>query len=206
MTDQNQTAEPDRGPDEPGQPAEAPAGSRLVSSRLLLHVTLVLIVVMPAMAWLLRPTPQAQHAVSTGREVGETAPDFTVELFDGTEFTLSAHLAENSTPVLLNFWASWCVPCRVEMPAIDAVARQRPEILFLGIAVQDTETAARGFADEVSVSYPLGHDSDGTILEKYPILGLPATWFITADGMVAEQWFGQLDETTLEELIERHHP
>lgn len=206
MTDQNQAAEPDRGPDEPGQPAEAPAGSRLVPSRLLLHVTLVLIVVIPAMAWLLRSTPGAQDAVSTGREVRETAPDFTVELFDGSEFSLSAHLAEYSTPVVLNFWASWCVPCRVEMLAIDAVARQQTEILFLGIAVQDTETAARGFADQVGVSYPLGHDSDGMILKKYPILGLPATWFITADGMVAEQWFGQLDETTLEELIERHYP
>lgn len=147
---------------------------------------LVLIVVIPALAWLLRPAPEAQDGVSTGQGVRETAPDFTVELFDGTEFSLSAHLAESGTPVVLNFWASWCVPCRVEMPAIDAVAHQRPEILFLGIAVQDTESATRGFADEVSVSYPLGHDSGGTILEKYPILGLPATWFITADGKVAE--------------------
>jgi peroxiredoxin len=89
------------------------------------------------------------------------------------------------------------------MPAIDTMARQRPDILFLGIAVQDSESAARTFADEIGVSYPLGHDSDGTILEKYPILGLPATWFITSDGIVAEQWFGQLDETTLQELIDR---
>ncbi|MGH8873186.1 MAG: TlpA family protein disulfide reductase [Acidimicrobiia bacterium] len=165
-------------------------------------MTLLLIVLVPAAVWLLR-TPTLEGSATAG-EVGEAAPDFTIGLFDGTEFTLSMHLAEDGRPVVLNFWASWCIPCRVEMPAIDAVAGQRPDILFIGVAVKDTETAARAFADEVGVGYPLGYDPDGTILEKYPILGLPATWYITSDGMVAEQWFGQLDETTLNELIDRN--
>ncbi|MGH3650086.1 MAG: TlpA family protein disulfide reductase [Acidimicrobiia bacterium] len=165
-------------------------------------MTLLLIIVVPAAVWLLRPQTPEQSA--TGSEAGETAPDFTVGLFDGTMFTLSSHLADDGRPVVLNFWASWCVPCRVEMPAIDTVARQRPDILFLGVAVQDTETAAQAFADEIGVGYPLGYDRDGTILDRYPILGLPATWYITGDGMVAEQWFGQLDETTLTEFIDRN--
>lgn len=203
MTDHDGKKEREPVPAEGGD-LDGPAGrARFVSSRRLLHAMLLLIVVIPAAIWLLRPAPEAEDVVS-GREVGEPAPDFTVELFDGGVFSLNSHLAESGTPVVLNFWASWCVPCRVEMPAIDAVADSRPDILFLGIAVQDSETAARDFADEVGVGYPLGYDTDGTILEDYPILGLPATWFITSDGMIAEQWFGQLDETTLEDLIDQH--
>lgn len=203
MTDHDDGKEPEPLPAESGDPDVPADRARFVSSRRLLHATLLLIVAIPAAIWLLRPTLEAED-VASGREVGEPAPDFTVELFDGEVFTLSTHLAQSGTPVVLNFWASWCVPCRVEMPAIDAVADSRPDILFLGIAVQDSETAARDFADEVGVTYPLGSDTDGSILEDYPILGLPATWFITSDGMIAEQWFGQLDETTLEDLIDQH--
>lgn len=203
MADHDDGQEPEPLPAETGPP-DGPADRYSAGvSRRLLHATLVLIVVIPAAIWLLRPAPEAEDVVS-GQEVGESAPDFTVELFDGTAFTLGTHLAESGKPVVLNFWASWCIPCLVEMPAIDAVAESRPDILVLGIAVQDSETAARDFADEVGVDYPLGYDTDGTILEDYPILGLPATWFITGDGMIAEQWFGQLDETTLEDLIDRH--
>ncbi|MGH3649200.1 MAG: TlpA family protein disulfide reductase [Acidimicrobiia bacterium] len=196
MTDE----QPSPGP-EP-EPGLAVGSSRLLSGRRILHVTLLLIIVVPVAVWLLRP--QTSELSATGSEVGESAPDFTVGLFDGTVFTLSSHLADDGRPVVLNFWASWCVPCRVEMPAIDTVARQRPDILFLGVAVQDTETTAQAFSDEIGVGYPLGYDSDGTILESYPILGLPATWYITGDGVVAGQWFGQLDETTLTEFINRN--
>ncbi|MPZ51373.1 MAG: redoxin domain-containing protein [Acidimicrobiia bacterium] len=104
----------------------------------------------------------------------------------------------------MNFWASWCVPCREEMPAFDLVSRRHPGILFLGVAVQDTESAAQGFAEEVGVSYPLGHDTEGEILERYPILGVPTTWFITSDGTLAARWAGQLDQDRLEDLVEQH--
>jgi cytochrome c biogenesis protein CcmG/thiol:disulfide interchange protein DsbE len=167
-------------------------------------LTLLLFLAVPAVAWILRSALADQEVSPTVVEVGLTAPDFTLSLFDGATFTLSSHLAQDGRPVVLNFWASWCLPCRHEMPAFDAVAHDRPEIFILGVAVQDTEPAARAFADEVGVSYSLGYDTEGTILEKYPTLGLPATWFITADGTVAEQWFGQLDKALLEEMIERH--
>lgn len=72
------------------------------------------------------------------------------------------------------------------------------------MAVQDTETAARDFAEEIAVSYPLGRDADGAILEKYPTLGLPATWFITPEGVIAARWMGRLDQNRLEDLIDEH--
>lgn len=180
----------------------APTGSR--SRRRFLHLTLILLVAVPTVVWLLGSVGEDDEIPLPGREVGAMAPDFALTLFDGTSFALNRHLAEDRRPVVLNFWASWCVPCREEMPAFDAVARRRAEIFFLGVAVQDAEPAARVFAEEVRVSYALGHDADGAILKEYPILGLPATWFITADGALAEQWFGQLDENRLEGLIDQH--
>lgn len=186
-------------------PEDQPLAAGSGSSRRFLHLTLIILVVVPAVIWLIGSDHQGDGVPQSGAADGDPAPDFTVDLFDGSTFTLSRHLAEDGRPVVLNFWASWCLPCREEMPAFDAVARKRPDILFLGVAVQDTENAARAFADEIGVAYPLGHDSTGTIVEAYPILGLPATWFITPEGIIAEQWFGQLDETTLKTLIDRLH-
>jgi len=168
----------------------------------VLHVTLgVLVVVVPAVVWLAQTSePQGPG----GSELAERAPDFTLELFEGDRFNLSDHLESDGRPVVMNFWASWCLPCREEMPAFDAVAARRPDVYFLGVAVQDTEAAARAFAEEIGVSYPLGFDSDRTISSLYPILGLPTTSFITSDGNEAASWSGILDESKLESLIEEH--
>ena len=207
MSDHRDAMEPD------DMPVGAPGGnsddetfpfdeSRLPGRRLL-HVALLFVLLAPALIWLIRPSPNSD-TVPGVVEVDKPAPDFALDLFDGTRFTLSDHLVRDGRPVVMNFWASWCVPCREEMPAFDAVARRHPQVLFLGVAVQDTEAAARQFAGEVGVSYPLGLDIDGGIVGLYPILGVPTTWFITSDGTIAAQYAGQLEEDSLESLIEEH--
>lgn len=184
--------------------APSPLDAERLPSRRFLHVTLALMLAVPAAVWMLRSPTDTEGEVLGGAEIDEAAPDFTLDLFNGGVFALTDHLNQDGRPVVMNLWASWCVPCREEMPAFDAVARRTPEVLVLGVAVQDTETAAREFAAEVAVSYPLGLDADGAILEMYPILGLPATWFITSEGHIAARWMGQLDEDHLEGLIEEH--
>ena len=82
---------------------------------------------------------------------------------DGGEFSLSEHLADDGRPLILNLWASWCIPCREEIPEIDRVAAEHPEVAFLGVAVEDQEPAARQFAEEVGVSFPLGFDDTGNV-------------------------------------------
>lgn len=131
----------------------------------------------------------------------EPAPDFSADLFDGTTFTLAEHQAGDGRPVLLNLWASWCFPCREEMPAIDAVAAEHPEILFIGVAVEDDPTAAQAFAEEVAVSYTLGIDETDRVQELYPALGLPATFLISDDGRILGQLFGGASEATFEEFV-----
>jgi len=132
---------------------------------------------------------------------GEAAVDFTLTLFDGTEFNLREHLSEDGRPVFLNFWASWCPPCRAEMPDISASAERHPEVLFLGIAVSDTREAAAAYADEVAVSYPLGFDATGTIEAHYPAPGLPATFLISSRGEIIGTHVGQVRPEQIEQLV-----
>jgi thiol-disulfide isomerase/thioredoxin len=131
----------------------------------------------------------------------ETAPDFSIDLLDGPSFRLSDHLADDGRPVILNLWASWCGPCRAEMPAFDAVSKIHRDVLFLGVAVNDDPAAARDFAAEIGVSYPLAIDEDDRVGRRYPSPGLPATYLISADGTIARTIFGQMNEDQLAELI-----
>jgi thiol-disulfide isomerase/thioredoxin len=136
-----------------------------------------------------------------GLPTQNVAPDFSLELLDGSTFRLTDHFTSDGRPVILNLWASWCGPCRAEMPAFDAISKVTPDVLFLGVAVEDDPDAAREFAAEIGVSYPLAIDEADRVGRRYPSPGLPATYFITADGSIARTVFGQLDEAQLEELI-----
>lgn len=172
--------------------------------RWLLHLITLLVVAAPLVWWLIASETAGDTSDRLAAEPGGPAPDVAVTLFDGTRFSLSQHLADDGRPVVMNFWASWCVPCREEMPALDNVARRRPDVLILGIAVRDSSDEARAFASEINVGYPLSIDSDGTMLKLYPILGLPTTWFISSDGRIASIRAGQLSQEELERLIDQY--
>lgn len=173
-------------------------------SRRLPDLLVLAIVAAPLAWWLVASVASTEPSERLATEPGGVAPDFTLTLFDGTDFSLSRHLASDGRPVVMNFWASWCVPCRVEIPTFDSVARNRTDVLIRGVAVRDTESEARAFAAEMSVVYPLGVDADGEILKLYPILGVPTTWFIAADGHIAKIHAGLLAQDELERLIDRH--
>lgn len=128
---------------------------------------------------------------------GEAAPDFTVELIDGGTYTLSQ---SEGRQVVLNFWASWCGPCREEIPAISIFAEAHPDIDVIGIAVRDPEQASRDFAAEVEASYPLAL-TDDAVENLYPGLGLPYTYVIDADGVVSTIWNGIVDQFVLNDLV-----
>ncbi|MDJ0953813.1 MAG: TlpA disulfide reductase family protein [Acidimicrobiia bacterium] len=130
----------------------------------------------------------------------EPAPNFALTTFAGDTFDLSEHVANDGRPVILNLWASWCGPCRAEMPAIDTSASQHPEVAYIGVAVMDNENDARAFAEEIGVTYPLAHD-DGSVEDAYPVLGLPATIYINGDGTIAKTHFGVVTVESLDEEI-----
>ena len=135
-----------------------------------------------------------------GPRAGEVAPDFSLTSFDGQAVRLSAF---RGRPVILNFWASWCPPCRSEAPALTRTARATAErVTFIGIDVRDGEEAARQFIDEFDVPYLNAPDVTGEVERLYGGFGIPFTVFIRADGTIARTWLGPLDERRLLAFID----
>lgn len=145
--------------------------------------------------------PDLSDGISSGIQNGDAAPDFALELLDGTSFRLTDHLADDGRPVVLNLWASWCSPCRAEMPAFDAASQIHGDVFFLGVAVEDDPASAKAFAEEIGVSYPLAIDESERVGRRYASPGLPATFLISADGAIVRTVFGQLDEDEIAQLI-----
>lgn len=129
------------------------------------------------------------------------APDFELGLFDGGTFRLSEGLVSGK-PVMLNFWASWCVPCREEAPMLEAAwKRYRDRVVFVGVDVQDTEVEARAFLRQYGITYPNGAVNAGAISVAYGMRGVPETYFIATDGRIARKWNGPLGTAGLDQFI-----
>ena len=119
-----------------------------------------------------------------------------MELIDGGEYSLSE---SRGRQVVVNFWASWCGPCREEIPAISVFADAHPDVDVIGVAVEDQEEASRLFADEVDATYHLALGTTA-VEEAYPRLGLPVTYIIDENGVVAEVFNGIVDQFVLDDL------
>lgn len=135
-----------------------------------------------------------------GAHAGEPAPDFDIPAFDGGEIRLSEF---RGRPVVLNFWASWCAPCRAEAPALSKVASEKgDEVVFIGVNVRDREEDARKFIAEYGVPYRNGRDVDGLVEPAFGSVGIPTTVFIDANGTIVRTWLGPLDERRLMAFLE----
>lgn len=119
-----------------------------------------------------------------GPEIGEPAPDFTLELYGGDELTLSELRGQ---VVVINFWASWCAPCRDEAPDLERVWREYKDrgVVFIGVDYVDTEKNAREYMAEFDVTYPNGLDKGQRISDAYRIRGVPETFFVDKNGDIA---------------------
>lgn len=127
---------------------------------------------------------------------GERAPDFSYTLPDGVHKLSDLH----GKPVIINFWATWCLPCVEEMPTLDAARRANPDLVILAVNRSESTEAISAFAPKVGVSFPLITDRDGVISERYGVVNLPTTFFINRDGTIAVRHVGAL---TRERLAER---
>lgn len=133
--------------------------------------------------------------------VGRLAPALSLAVFDGGRFTLAEHTGKVA---LVNFWASWCVPCREEAPLLEAAWRAYRDrgLVFVGVNVQDSEPAARAFIREFAVTYPNGQDPGGRIAIDYGVYGIPETFLITPGGRIAYKHIGLIDPSTLDARIQ----
>jgi thiol-disulfide isomerase/thioredoxin len=136
-------------------------------------------------------------------EDADTAPDFTVMTLDGAGFTLSEHLENDGRPVFLNMWASWCPPCRAEMPDIDAASESHEDVKFVGVAANDDPAESAEFATSIDIGYTIGFDEHGAVARAYGVPGLPASYIISADGIILERFFGSVTEAEIDEILNR---
>ena len=131
----------------------------------------------------------------------ETAPDFSVPLFDGKSFQLGAYRGK---PILINFLASWCMPCREEIPILNLVyGEYTKDVAFVAIAVGDTEENAKKFVEEFNLSFPAGIDRTGEIVEAYGVYGVPTTLFIDEKGIISYRHMGSVTEKLLKHELNK---
>jgi cytochrome c biogenesis protein CcmG/thiol:disulfide interchange protein DsbE len=130
------------------------------------------------------------------------APDFALEALDGEE-TIALRDYRGKV-VVLNFWASWCLPCKSEAPLLQSVWERYREagLVVLGVDAQDLKSDARKFVERYELTYPIAHDRDGVTLGRYGYNAFPETWFVDREGrLVGEHIVGEFTEEQLEENI-----
>lgn len=134
-------------------------------------------------------------------------PTFTLKLFKGYEWEGRQEISPalvKGRPLVINFWASWCIPCRDEAPVLEKLSREYASrgVVFLGIAYQDREGDSLAFLKRYGSSYPNGPDTSGEISIEYGTTGVPETWFIGADGKVQRKYIRPLTEPVLRNFLE----
>jgi peroxiredoxin len=175
--------------------------SNMPRNLLLAGVGLLL---MGLLLWLaMRPsTPAATTAAppSNGVEVGLPAPAFNLESLDGGQVALSDHLGE---VVVVNFWATWCPPCRAEMPGIEQVyqAHQADGVVVLAINGQEEPALVKSFIDEKGFTFPVLLDSGAEALRAYNARSFPMTVIVDRDGVVRYKQVGPITPAQLEALL-----
>lgn len=138
----------------------------------------------------------------------DVAPEFDMQFFNGYEWqdASTANLSDfKGRPVVLNFWASWCVECKIEANLLEETwkAYRDDGVVFLGVAYIDVEPKSLEYLEEYNITYPNAPDLRSTISSKYDITGVPETFFIDKAGKVVHIQLGPVNESMLTGLIDQ---
>jgi len=164
--------------------------------RAVLVVAIASLVVVLALAFRRAPTD-----IRTGT-VGKPAAAFTLEKLDGPG-TWSSEQAKGKV-VVVNFFASWCIPCKEENPALVRVYERyrASDVVFIGVLYQDSRDSGLKYVRDNGVAWPTVIDDAGRVAFSYGVFGIPETFFIGPDGVIVGRHIGPIDETTLVRGIE----
>ena len=165
---------------------------------LLLAVVVALAALLALLFWALRRGPNADVGVAV--PLNKPAPQFTVTTIDGEQLSLGDLRGKT---VVLNVWASWCVPCRDEAGELNrtyALYKDR-NVVFVGIAWNDNEGEVRKFVDQYRVPYAVALDPEGKIAIDLGITGVPETYLIDAQGQMTQKWVGPITSVQLNGLL-----
>jgi peroxiredoxin len=174
-------------------PQTPPASGFPVRLAIIAAISLIIGVSLGAVILLSRPTTPGASNAPARTGVGAPAPDFTLTQLDGKTVKLSDLRGKK---VLLNFWATWCVPCKTEMPDLMA-AQKRLEgknAVILGVGGAEKTEAIRKYIDENHITYPIPVDETGTVSDAYRITSLPTSIFIDSTGTIQLIKLGQVTQ------------
>jgi cytochrome c biogenesis protein CcmG/thiol:disulfide interchange protein DsbE len=132
-----------------------------------------------------------------GAEVGSPAPDFQLPALDGHG---DERLADyRGRPVIVNFWASWCNPCRKEFPLLKQALRDHraQHLAVIGVTYQDIPSDSRAFVKQKQAAWPQSIDDSGTVASAFGVRAIPQSFFVRADGTIAARVFGFTNESAL---------
>jgi len=143
---------------------------------------------------------------TTEQRASGLAPEFTFTTFEGKTISLSDLRGQG---VVVNFWASWCDPCRDEAPLLEQTWRREKDngIVFIGLDYLDQEPAAKAYLAEFDITYPTGPDLQSQAARRYRISGVPETFFISPEGEIVETVIGPItSQAQMDGLIDRIRP
>ncbi len=144
--------------------------------------------------------PPASTRPAVGPNVGQEAPSFTLVGVDGNSYSLSAY---HGRTVLVNFWATWCPPCRQEWPELLAFAQQIDplQVAILAVNSEEDPGLVQSFVGTETLPFPVLLDGEGTVGDTYRVTGLPTTFLVSPEGVVLQVIPGNLDLATFQSLV-----
>ena len=137
--------------------------------------------------------------------IGDLAPDFEVVDLDGNKHRLSDYKGEG---IFLNFWGSWCPPCKTEMPFMENQSKEFKDkgVHILALNLKDTRLKAETFRDQYGLTFPIAQDKDESIRRAYNVIPLPTTVLIDPDGVIVDIITKGIDEKEIRQAMERIQP
>jgi cytochrome c biogenesis protein CcmG, thiol:disulfide interchange protein DsbE len=170
---------------------------------------LIGLIAVVGLAWIWVNRVPGDSAVTAGAlppapAVGHPAPDFMLTTVAGKTVKLSEL---RGTPVVLNFWATWCPPCRAELPELQAASqRLAGQVAIIGVDQAEAPADVQAFASKLGLTYPLPLDTNGDASRRYAVRSLPTTFFIDRAGTIRQIQVGALTEATLAQMMKTIYP